>query len=147
MLRNRQFKGCSCSNTSKTHRTYLLLKHHSNTNTTKTSNFMKVAFLTKEFPPHVYGGAGVHVEYLAKFLAELMQVEVRCFGDQDITGEQLSVHGYDFKDSFFEFNVITTFVPSLLLLIYKISTILYFIYYLVKHFDKDVLSLVHILYY
>lgn len=63
---------------------------------------MKVAFLTKEFPPYVYGGAGVHVEYLAKFLAELMEVEVRCFGDQDISNGQLSVHGYDFKDSFFD---------------------------------------------
>ena len=32
---------------------------------------MKVALLTREFPPEVYGGAGVHVEYLSRELAEL----------------------------------------------------------------------------
>ena len=42
---------------------------------------MKVALLTREFPPDVYGGAGVHVEYLARELARLIDVEVLCFGD------------------------------------------------------------------
>ena len=42
---------------------------------------MKVALFTKEYPPNVYGGAGVHVEYLSRALARLMQVEVRAFGD------------------------------------------------------------------
>ena len=42
----------------------------------------KVALFTKEYPPHVYGGAGVHVEYLSAALAKLVGVEVRCFGDQ-----------------------------------------------------------------
>ncbi len=41
---------------------------------------MRVALLTREFPPEVYGGAGVHVEYLAARLAELIEVEVHCFG-------------------------------------------------------------------
>jgi starch synthase len=41
---------------------------------------VKVAVLTREFPPEVYGGAGVHVEYLARELAELVEVEVHCFG-------------------------------------------------------------------
>jgi alpha-maltose-1-phosphate synthase len=41
---------------------------------------MKVALLTREYPPEVYGGAGVHVEYLARELAQLIDVEVRCFG-------------------------------------------------------------------
>ena len=41
---------------------------------------LKTLFLTNEYPPHVYGGAGVHVEYLARELAKLMTVEVRCFG-------------------------------------------------------------------
>ncbi|KQC33017.1 glycosyl transferase family 1 [Nonlabens sp. YIK11] len=59
---------------------------------------MKVLFLTREFPPHVYGGAGVHVEYLARELAQLMQVEVRCFGDQDVDQKNLSVEGYDYED-------------------------------------------------
>lgn len=44
---------------------------------------MKTLFLTNEFPPHIYGGAGVHVEYLSRELAKLIDVEVRCFGDQD----------------------------------------------------------------
>jgi len=43
---------------------------------------MKSLFLTNEYPPHIYGGAGVHVEYLTRELAKLMEVEVRCFGDQ-----------------------------------------------------------------
>ena len=33
---------------------------------------MKALLLTNEYPPHVYGGAGVHVEYLARALAALM---------------------------------------------------------------------------
>ena len=41
---------------------------------------MKVALLTREYPPEIYGGAGVHVEYLAKELARLVDVEVLCFG-------------------------------------------------------------------
>jgi starch synthase len=41
---------------------------------------MHVVMLTREYPPEVYGGAGVHVEYLSKELARLASVEVRCFG-------------------------------------------------------------------
>jgi starch synthase len=41
---------------------------------------MKVVLLTREYPPEVYGGAGVHVEYLSRELARLADVEVRCFG-------------------------------------------------------------------
>ncbi|MCL4149892.1 UNVERIFIED_CONTAM: hypothetical protein GTU68_036743, partial [Idotea baltica] len=41
---------------------------------------MKALFYTREFPPYVYGGAGVHVEYLAGELAKLMDIDVRCFG-------------------------------------------------------------------
>lgn len=43
---------------------------------------MKVALFTNEYPPNIYGGAGVHVDYLAKFLAQLVTVEVRTFGEQ-----------------------------------------------------------------
>ena len=63
---------------------------------------MKVLFLTREFPPYVYGGAGVHVEYLAKELAKLMQVDVRAFGDQKIGNSKLNVKGYPFEDGLFE---------------------------------------------
>ncbi len=42
---------------------------------------MKVALFSKEYPPNVYGGAGVHVEYLSRALAKRMDVQVRAFGD------------------------------------------------------------------
>src|SRR5919201_519036 len=42
---------------------------------------MRVALLTREFPPEVYGGAGVHVEYLSKALTSLVEVQVHCFGE------------------------------------------------------------------
>jgi starch synthase len=41
---------------------------------------VKVALLTREYPPEVYGGAGVHVEYLAKSLAPLVELTVHCQG-------------------------------------------------------------------
>jgi starch synthase len=41
---------------------------------------MRVAILTREYPPEVYGGAGVHVEHLARELAKLVGVSVYCFG-------------------------------------------------------------------
>jgi glycogen synthase len=54
----------------------------------------KVAFFTNEYPPYVYGGAGVVVEYLSKELAKLVPMEVRCFGDQDVQEPNLRVKGY-----------------------------------------------------
>jgi starch synthase len=36
--------------------------------------------MTREYPPEVYGGAGVHVDYLSRHLARLARVTVRCFG-------------------------------------------------------------------
>lgn len=41
---------------------------------------LKVALLTREYPPEVYGGAGVHVEYLARELAPLVDLTVHCQG-------------------------------------------------------------------
>lgn len=43
---------------------------------------MRALILTNEYPPNVYGGAGVHVEYLTRELAKLVDVEVRAFGVQ-----------------------------------------------------------------
>jgi alpha-maltose-1-phosphate synthase len=54
----------------------------------------KVVLFSKEYPPYVYGGAGVHVEYLSRALAKRIEVEVRCFGDQEITAANPAVHGY-----------------------------------------------------
>jgi len=53
---------------------------------------VKVGLVTKEWPPHIYGGAGVHVKYLAKSLKELVEVDVHCFGEArpDATGYELS---------------------------------------------------------
>lgn len=55
---------------------------------------MKALFLTNEYPPHVYGGAGVHVDYLSRELARLMDLEVRCFGDQNQPDGPLRVRGF-----------------------------------------------------
>jgi alpha-maltose-1-phosphate synthase len=54
----------------------------------------KVAFFTNEYPPNVYGGAGMVVEFLSQELAKLLPVEVRCFGDQDVQEPNLCVKGY-----------------------------------------------------
>ncbi len=48
----------------------------------------RVALLTREYPPEVYGGAGVHVEYLARELARVAEVTVHCWG-----AERPSVQG------------------------------------------------------
>jgi len=54
---------------------------------------MKALLLTNEYPPHVYGGAGIHVQYLSRELAKLCDTEVRCFGAQELDDPSLSVHG------------------------------------------------------
>src|SRR5687767_1153546 len=58
---------------------------------------MRIALLTNEYPPHVYGGAGVHVEYLARELARAddgqHSVDVLCFGEQRETDGNLRVRG------------------------------------------------------
>ncbi len=55
---------------------------------------MKVALFTKEYPPDIYGGAGVHVEYLGRALARRMDVEVRAFGDHPPVHGNPSVRFY-----------------------------------------------------
>jgi starch synthase len=59
---------------------------------------MRVALLTREYPPDVYGGAGVHVEYLAAELARLVEVDVHCFGTRAPAGAREPglplVHGH-----------------------------------------------------
>jgi glycogen synthase len=58
---------------------------------------MRIGILTNEYPPNVYGGAGVHVEYLTRELASLEdrrhQIEVMCFGDQREDDGNLRVQG------------------------------------------------------
>ena len=43
---------------------------------------LRVGLFTREYPPHVYGGAGVHVAYLSRELARKISVEVHCWGQQ-----------------------------------------------------------------
>ena len=57
---------------------------------------MKALLLTREYPPHIYGGAGVVVGQLAEALGRLMPVEVRCFGERAATEstEHVTLRGY-----------------------------------------------------
>ena len=55
---------------------------------------MKVGMLTREYPPEVYGGAGVHVTELTRFMREFADVDVHCMGaPRDAAG--VYVHGVD----------------------------------------------------
>jgi starch synthase len=58
---------------------------------------MRIAILTNEYPPYIYGGAGVHVEYLTRELTRVEggnhSVEVLCFGDQATQDGNLTVRG------------------------------------------------------
>jgi len=62
---------------------------------------VKVLFLTNEYPPHIYGGAGVHVGYLSRELAKTIDVDVRCFGDQNLKEGRLKVTGFELDTSSF----------------------------------------------
>ncbi|UJP38850.1 glycogen synthase [Cellulomonas palmilytica] len=56
---------------------------------------MRVDMLTREYPPHVYGGAGVHVAELAAVLRVSVDVRVHCFdGPRDDASREQGVHGY-----------------------------------------------------
>ncbi len=50
--------------------------------------------LTREYPPHVYGGAGVVVDQLSRALAHRVAVEVRCFGERGASTGPIAVRGY-----------------------------------------------------
>ena len=55
---------------------------------------MKALQLTREYPPHIYGGAGVVVDQLTQALRRRMKVEVRCFGQREPTDDGVVVRGY-----------------------------------------------------
>ena len=55
---------------------------------------MKTLLLTNEYPPNVYGGAGMHVAELSRQLRNLISVEVRTFGDQREDAPGWRVQGY-----------------------------------------------------
>ncbi len=59
---------------------------------------MRIAMVTNEYPPHIYGGAGVHVDYLTRELAKLAVEEnhtlhILCFGEQREAGPHKTVQG------------------------------------------------------
>jgi alpha-maltose-1-phosphate synthase len=58
---------------------------------------MRIAILTNEYPPNIYGGAGVHVEYLTRELARVEDgnhsIEILCFGNQQVREGNLTVRG------------------------------------------------------
>jgi alpha-maltose-1-phosphate synthase len=54
---------------------------------------VNVALLTREYPPEVYGGAGVHLEYLARELARIVDVQVHAWGAER-PGAQPPARGY-----------------------------------------------------
>jgi starch synthase len=67
---------------------------------------MKIALFSNEFPPNIYGGAGVHIDFLSQELAKLGQVEVRCFGNQlehhnnmNVVGIQSSLNKMEDSDN------------------------------------------------
>jgi starch synthase len=62
---------------------------------------MKALLLTNEYPPYIYGGAGVHIDYLSRELAKIMEVEVRSFGDQETDLPNLKVRGFGVNTAIF----------------------------------------------
>ena len=54
---------------------------------------MRVGLFTREFPPQIYGGAGVHVDYLSRELAKEITVEVHCWGPQKADHGNLHIRG------------------------------------------------------
>jgi starch synthase len=54
---------------------------------------MRVGLFTREFPPRIYGGAGVHVDYLSRELAKEITVEVHCWGPQKADNGNLHIRG------------------------------------------------------
>ena len=55
---------------------------------------MKALLVTREYPPDIYGGAGVVADQLSRALARRMSVEVRCFGPRDPRRDGITVRGY-----------------------------------------------------
>jgi alpha-maltose-1-phosphate synthase len=56
---------------------------------------VQALILTNEFPPTIYGGAGVHVGELTRELRRLVEVEIRTFGTHDETDAGWRVRGFD----------------------------------------------------
>jgi glycogen synthase len=55
---------------------------------------VKALLVTREYPPQIYGGAGVVADQLSRALARRMAVEVRCFGPRDPRPDGITLRGY-----------------------------------------------------
>jgi starch synthase len=61
---------------------------------------MRIDLVTKEYPPYIYGGAGVHVAELVRVLRRQIEVKVRCFGeDRNETDTYSYGHGLEFDQA------------------------------------------------
>ncbi len=61
---------------------------------------MRIDLVSKEYPPTIYGGAGVHVAELVKVLRKHIEVRVHAFGDERNEIDTFSyTHGHEFDDS------------------------------------------------
>ncbi len=61
---------------------------------------MRIDLITKEYPPFIYGGAGVHVAELVRVLRKQTEVKVRCFGEERNETDTFSYsHGADFNSA------------------------------------------------
>lgn len=60
---------------------------------------MKALLLTNEYPPSIYGGAGIHVGYLSRELSKLCKVDVRTFGRHNLHRGRLRIKGYPLNSS------------------------------------------------
>ncbi len=67
---------------------------------------MDILMLTNEYPPHIYGGAGVHVAQLCRELVQVEgwreQLRINCFGDQCTGGNGTAVEGIPGPDQLFQ---------------------------------------------
>lgn len=55
---------------------------------------MRIGLITREYPPEIYGGAGVHVEYLGRELKKKLDLSVYCFGKERPGGEVRGTYDY-----------------------------------------------------
>ncbi len=58
---------------------------------------MRIDLITKEYPPFIYGGAGVHVAELVRVLRKHTEVQVRCFGE---VRDETDTHSYSHPEAF-----------------------------------------------
>jgi alpha-maltose-1-phosphate synthase len=61
------------------------------------SSSLSVGIVTREYPPEVYGGAGVHVANLVRFLTRHLTVRVHCFGSAR-SGDEIAGHYHPWEE-------------------------------------------------